>query len=177
MPFACLQRLEGETPHAAVGAFCKAADEMGVTFRRLEVLGPWELGSTPFIRFRTSCNRKHIKQVAKKLKREHGMPTAEGGYEVFLAHLKGGRPISAASMLVVELPELGRANKKEIAALVGVAPMNRDSGMYRGKRMTGGGRRDVRARLFMPTLVAIKRNPPIKKFYEHLLLFYYLYCK
>ena len=72
-------------------------------------------------------------------------------------------------MLVAELPELGRANKKEIAALVGVAPMNRDSGMWRGKRMTGGGRRDVRARLFMPTLVAIRWNPAIRKFYQHLL--------
>lgn len=74
-----------------------------------------------------------------------------------------------ASMLVVELPELGIANKKQIAALVGVAPMNRDSGMFQGKRMTGGGRRHVRARLFMPTLVAIKYNPVIRKFYLKLL--------
>ena len=64
---------------------------------------------------------------------------------------------------------MGLANKKEIAALVGVAPMNRDSGMYRGKRMTGGGRRDIRARLFMPTLVAIQHNPVIRRFYQHLL--------
>jgi len=76
---------------------------------------------------------------------------------------------TTASMLVTELPELGNANKKEIAALVGVAPMNRDSGLFRGKRMTGGGRRDIRARLFMPILVAIKYNTVIRKFYEHLL--------
>lgn len=76
---------------------------------------------------------------------------------------------TTASMLVVELPELGLANKKEIAALVGVAPMNRDSGMFRGKRMTGGGRRDIRAGLFMPTLVAIQHNPVIRRFYQHLL--------
>jgi transposase len=72
---------------------------------------------------------------------------------------------TTASMLVVELPELGKANKKQIAALVGVAPMNRDSGLFKGKRMTGGGRRNVRARLFMPTLVAIRHNPVIRKFY------------
>jgi transposase len=76
---------------------------------------------------------------------------------------------TTAFMLVTELPELGNANKKEIAALVGVAPMNRDSGLFRGKRMTGGGRCDIRARLFMPILVAIKYNTVIRKFYEHLL--------
>ena len=76
---------------------------------------------------------------------------------------------TTASMLVATLPELGRANKKEISALVGVAPMNRDSGIWRGKRMTGGGRRHVRAGLFMPTLVAIRWNPAIHKFYQHLL--------
>lgn len=75
---------------------------------------------------------------------------------------------TTASMLVVELPELGKANRKQIAALVGIAPMNRDSGMFQGKRMTGGGRRNIRARLFMPTLVAIKHNPVIRKFYLNL---------
>ena len=75
---------------------------------------------------------------------------------------------TTASMLVAELPELGQANKKEIAALVGVAPMNRDSGAWQGKRMTGGGRRQVRAQLFMPTLVAIRWNPEIRNFYDHL---------
>ena len=76
---------------------------------------------------------------------------------------------TTAFMLVTELPELGNVNKKEIAALVGVAPINRDSGLFRGKRMTGGGRRDVRSRLFMPTLVAIRHNSVIRKFYKHLL--------
>lgn len=75
---------------------------------------------------------------------------------------------TTANMLVTELPELGRYNRRQIAALVGVAPMNRDSGMFRGKRMTGGGRRHVRARLFMPTLVAIKYNPALKAYYQRL---------
>ena len=74
-----------------------------------------------------------------------------------------------ARMLVVELPELGLINKKEIAALVGVAPMNRDSGMFKGKRMTGGGRRQVRAKMYMPTLVAIQHNPVISQYYQKLL--------
>jgi len=75
---------------------------------------------------------------------------------------------TTASMLVSELPELGRLNRRQIAALVGVAPINRDSGTLRGKRMTGGGRRDVRNRLFMPTLVAIRYNPVIREYYNRL---------
>jgi len=76
---------------------------------------------------------------------------------------------TTASMLVSEVPELGRCNKREIAALIGVAPINRDSGQFRGKRMTGGGRVHVRSRLFMPTLVAIRYNPKLKAFYQRLL--------
>lgn len=76
---------------------------------------------------------------------------------------------TTSSMIVAELPELGRLNRREIASLVGVAPMNRDSGTFRGKRMTGGGRGNVRTCLFMPTLVAIRYNPAIKTFYERLL--------
>jgi len=76
---------------------------------------------------------------------------------------------TTASLLVTELPELGRLNRRQIAALVGVAPINRDSGTYRGKRMTGGGRRQLRARLFMPTLVAVRHNPVIHAFYQRLL--------
>jgi transposase len=76
---------------------------------------------------------------------------------------------TTASLLVTELPELGRLNRRQIAALVGVAPINRDSGTYRGKRMTGGGRRHLRARLFMPTLVATRHNPVIRRFYQRLI--------
>jgi len=76
---------------------------------------------------------------------------------------------TTAALLVIELPELGQLNRRQIAALVGVAPINRDSGTYRGKRMTGGGRRDLRARLFMPTLCAIRCNPVIREFYQRLL--------
>ena len=72
-------------------------------------------------------------------------------------------------VLLSQLPELGDLNRKQIAALVGLAPMNRDSGTLRGKRMTGGGRRDVRTQLYMPTMVAAKHNPVIKEFYQRLI--------
>jgi len=75
---------------------------------------------------------------------------------------------TTAHMLVTELPELGMLNRRQIASLVGVAPINRDSGTFRGKRMTGGGRRDVRSRLFMPTLVAVRHNPVLKRYYLRL---------
>ena len=74
-----------------------------------------------------------------------------------------------AHMLVTELPELGRLNRRQIAALVGVAPIARDSGTFRGKRMTGGGRKQIRSRLFMPTLVAVRHNPVLKAYYTGLI--------
>jgi transposase len=71
--------------------------------------------------------------------------------------------------LLAELPELGKMDRKKIAALVGVAPMNYDSGKKRGYRKTKGGRGDVRSVLYMATLVATRRNPLIRDQYQHLL--------
>jgi transposase len=71
--------------------------------------------------------------------------------------------------LLAELPELGKMDRKKIAALVGVAPMNYDSGKKRGYRKTKGGRADVRSVLYMSTLVATRYNPLIQAQYQHLL--------
>jgi len=71
--------------------------------------------------------------------------------------------------LLAELPELGKMDRKKIAALVGVAPMNYDSGKKRGYRRTKGGRTDVRSVLYMSTLVATRYNPVIRTHYQHLL--------
>lgn len=73
-----------------------------------------------------------------------------------------------ALTLLVELPELGRLTRREIAALVGVAPLNRDSGTYRGKRAVWGGRASVRTALFMSALAAVRYNPAIRAFYLRL---------
>jgi transposase len=73
-----------------------------------------------------------------------------------------------ARTLIVELPELGSVDRHQIAALAGVAPMNRDSGRYRGKRHIQGGRVEVRAPLSMACLVAIRHNPPLRSFYRRL---------
>jgi len=74
-----------------------------------------------------------------------------------------------ARRLVAELPELGARSPKQIAKLIGVAPINRDSGVLRGKRTTGGGRRSVRKLLYMPTLVATRHNTHIRAMYQRLL--------
>lgn len=71
--------------------------------------------------------------------------------------------------LLASLPELGTLNHKKIAALVGVAPLNRDSGKFRGKRTIWGGRAEVRRVLYMGALVATRHNPVIKAFYLRLL--------
>jgi transposase len=73
-----------------------------------------------------------------------------------------------ALTLLGKLPELGRLSRREIAALVGVAPLNRDSGKIRGKRFVWGGRAPVRAVLYMAALVGIKHNPILHAFYERL---------
>jgi transposase len=81
--------------------------------------------------------------------------------------IPGIGPVSASTILA-SLPELGALNRKQIAALVGVAPFNRDSGHMKGKRCVWGGRAQVRSVLFMATLAAIRHNPVITEFFERL---------
>ena len=71
--------------------------------------------------------------------------------------------------LLAYLPELGTLNRKQIAALVGVAPFNRDSGPHRGKRSVWGGRATVRSTLYMGAMVASRWNPVLRDFYQRLL--------
>jgi len=85
-----------------------------------------------------------------------------------LRSIPGVGPVLAQTMLA-QVPELGTLGHKQIAALIGVAPFNRDSGTLRGRRMIWGGRAEVRAVLYMGTLVATRHNPMIKAFYERLL--------
>ncbi len=73
-----------------------------------------------------------------------------------------------ATTLLADLPELGRLSRREVAALVGVAPLNRDSGAFRGQRSVWGGRSTVRTALYMSALAAVRSNPPIRALYERL---------
>lgn len=88
--------------------------------------------------------------------------------EDLLRSVKGIGPVTATTLLA-ELPELGHLNRKKIAALVGVAPFNCDSGKMHGKRAIWGGRACVRNALYMATLSATRCNEIIKAYYEHLI--------
>jgi transposase len=87
--------------------------------------------------------------------------------ETLYRSVPGIGPVCART-LVLDLPELGTLSRQRIAALVGVAPLNRDSGTLRGHRTIWGGRTHVRAPLYMGTLVAVRHNPVLKAFYERL---------
>ena len=88
--------------------------------------------------------------------------------DALLQSVPGVGRVSSATLLAM-LPELGLLNRQEIAALVGVAPVNKDSGKKRGRRRVYGGRADVRSVLYMAALSAKKFNPVIRKFYERLI--------
>jgi transposase len=85
----------------------------------------------------------------------------------WLSSVKGVGTVTAASLLAM-LRELGQLNRKQIAALVGVAPLARDSGQWRGQRTVWGGRAQVRSALYMATLSATRFNPTIKAFHQRL---------
>jgi transposase len=91
-----------------------------------------------------------------------------GELDRLLQSASGIGPVASAT-LIAELPELGRLNRREIAALVGIAPMANDSGSSKGRRRIQGGRFDIRRVLYMAALTASRRNPPIKAFYERLI--------
>lgn len=126
----------------------------------------------PGVRQRRSLNTiikaldREIARVDKDLQAFVGANHAE--LAALLDSVKGvGK--ATISTLLAEVPELGKLSGREVSALVGVAPMNRDSGTMRGKRAIFGGRPDVRRVLFMAALVASRHNPVIKAFYQRLL--------
>lgn len=80
----------------------------------------------------------------------------------------GGVGLTTAIEVLSEMPELGTLNRREAAALAGLAPYPRDSGQFRGRRFTGGGRPTVRRALYMAALVAAHRNPHLAAFYQRL---------
>jgi transposase len=88
--------------------------------------------------------------------------------EDLLRSVPGIGPVTSLT-LIAALPELGRLSRKEIAKLVGIAPLNRDSGRRQGHRMVWGGRAEVRRTLYMATLVATRHNPAIRTMYQRLL--------
>jgi transposase len=110
---------------------------------------------------------EQIKQIDQMVEQQIEADPGLAQRAALLRTIPGFGAITAAT-LIAELPELGYIGKKQIAALVGVAPMNRDSGQMRGQAHIGGGRRSARCILYMATIVAIRCNPAIRPFYKRL---------
>lgn len=129
------------------------------------------------MRISHAAARPSIERVIEFLKAELGDSDAEVADHVQRHHaelaaaLSSVPGIGAASVavLLAQLPELGKLDRRRVAALVGVAPLNRDSGQMRGQRSIWGGRADVRRTLYMATLTAVRHNPVLKAHYERLL--------
>jgi transposase len=101
-------------------------------------------------------------ELAKLVQRDHGELAR------LLKSVAGVGPTTLATLLG-NLPELGRLSRREVSALVGVAPFNRDSGHFRGRQSTWGGRAEIRTTLYMAALAATRHNPVIRGFYQRLL--------
>ena len=122
------------------------------------------------MRLAHAAARSSIERVIEFLKQELDDSEAEVAAHVQRHHAQLAQAlvsvpgIGAASVavLLAELPELGKLDRRRIAALVGVAPLNRDSGQMRGQRCIWGGRADVRRTLYMAPLTAVRYNPAIK---------------
>ena len=112
--------------------------------------------------------QRQVQQLERDLNQQLRSSPLWREREDLLRSIPGIGPIVSATLLA-QLPELGHLERKQLAALVGVAPLNRDSGTLRGRRTTWGGRATVRAVLYMAALVATRYNPLVRRFYQRLL--------
>ena len=112
--------------------------------------------------------KERIKELDEKLKQQLERSAVWQQKDKILQSVKGIGFVTSMSLLA-DCPELGHLNRHQIAKLAGVAPLNRDSGQQRGARHIWGGRAQVRCKLYMATLAAIRSNPVIKTFYQRLL--------
>lgn len=123
--------------------------------------------------FEVSCKRiikcleMEIDRMEKRLAK-HVQDQAEWTEKQTILKTTPGVGDTLVYTLLADLPELGTLSNREVSALVGVAPINRDSGKWRGKRRVQGGRASIRTVLYMATLSAIQCNPVIKAFYKQL---------
>jgi transposase len=157
---------EAEKQLSAVLVRRKQVEEMlKAEQNRLRTISPSLRGSVEGIMAILKEEKKRLEELIRELLNEQ---TAWQAPREILGSAPGVGMVTTATLLA-ELPELGKMDRKKIAALVGVAPMNYDSGKKRGYRKTKGGRTEVRSVLYMSTLVATRYNPLIRTQYQHLL--------
>lgn len=121
-----------------------------------------------FIRQSLESLKKQLKELDSRLGKCVAEDTANARKVEILSSVKGVGAVTISTILA-DLPELGKLNREQIAKLVGVAPINRDSGTWKGQRFVMGGRVHVRRVLYMATLVATQRNEKIRAHYQQLL--------
>jgi len=110
---------------------------------------------------------KQLQQLDRELHAQLRSSPVWRAKENLLRSIKGVGPVLSATLLA-QVPELGHVDRRDIAKLIGVAPLNQDSGKYTGKRMIWGGRAAVRAVLYMAALAATRSNPAIRSVYQRL---------
>jgi len=149
----------------------------GLVTRRRQIVG-MIVAETNRLNAATRRNRRDIQahirwlqkrqdQIDDEIKRDIKNSPLWRTTDQILQSASGVGP-ATSSTLISCVPELGQLNHKKIACLIGVAPLNRDSGRFKGRRMIWGGRAQVRAVLYMSTLSAIRFNPIIRQFYQRL---------
>ena len=171
--FARVQRLSPQAPTSETARVLKE-----LTTRRRQLVeqsvaskGQLEHVTLPALRKSIDRTIKHlcaeIKQIEALIQERIDADPELAARQTKMLTIKGIGP-RVSRILVSEMPELGRIDKRKAAALVGVAPFNDDSGTHEGKRHIQGGRPTVRAALYMATLVATRHDPIVKARYEHL---------
>lgn len=131
-------------------------------------LGQAAASIAKFIKASLKSMKTQVKTLDQLIAKSVEESAANARKVEIMTSVKGVGPV-AISTFIAELPELGELNRGQIAKLVGVAPINHDSGQHQGKRKTGAGRSSVRRVLYMSALVATRYNPRIKAFYQRLL--------
>lgn len=155
---------EGRRLSAIMGRRRQLADMQKAEKNRLRT-AYWEMmGSIQTVIDCLEAEIDHLDSEMRKFMKEH---ESFGEQEKLLRTAKSIGSVTAATLLA-DLPELGKLDRKQIASLVGVAPMNHDSGKKHGYRKTKGGRPEVRSVLYMSALSAIRYNPTIKAQYDQL---------
>ncbi|WP_414450162.1 IS110 family transposase [Burkholderia sp. 22PA0099] len=135
-------------------------------------------GERQRLRLAHAAARASLERVIDFLKKELDDSDTEVAAHVAHHHAELARTLrsvpgigsTSVAVLLAELPELGKLDRRRIAALVGVAPLNRDSGLMRGQRSIWGGRADVRRTLYMATLTGVRYNPVLREYYQRLVL-------
>lgn len=141
---------------------------LGMLVAEQQRLGTAALALRPRIEAHIAWLRQERDDLDRALQDQVRQSPAWRADDDLLQSVPGIGPV-VATTLIADLPELGRLDRKQIAALVGVAPFNCESGILRGRRIIWGGRAQVRAALWMGTLVAVQYNPVIRAFYARLL--------